>query len=380
MEFKLKAEDLKREAAGRWGSILRSLAPALDPALQRAGKHVKCPHPSHGGKNDFRLFKDFEESGGGICTCGSYTDGFALLMWINGWDFYTTFRAVARELGFDLEGGNQNPKPQPKFDQAKMEEARRQRAEAEAAENEHLRERLNRTWKASLAASDPKAEPLRLYLARRGLATQQIPNTLRLHPRLAYANENGEIIGYWPALLALVQDLEGRAVTLHRIYLTHDGQKAPVDAPKKLMAYPSDRTLNGSAIRLGPAGAVVGVAEGIETGLAIQQATGLPVWVTINAILMESLEVPESVKMVCIYADKDKSETGRNSAAVLVQRMWQQQRQAAGLLPTMAIPSAGKGIDWLDVFTIGGSKAIPNLTRVQELLRQFPVGRTHATR
>lgn len=375
MEFKLKAEDLKRDAAGRWGSILRSLAPDLGPALERAGKHVNCPHPAHGGKNDFRLFKDVEDTGGGICTCGRFSDGFALLMWINGWDFHTTFKAVARELGHDLDGHAHKARPQPKIDQAKIEEERRQRDEAEAVRNGRLRESLNRTWQASLPAMSPLAEPLRLYLARRGLATQQIPNTLRFHPKLSYSNKDGEIIGYWPAIVALVQDLEGRAVTLHRIYLTHDGQKAPVEAPKKLMAYPSDRSLNGSAIRLGAAGAVVGVAEGIETGMAIQQATGLPVWVTINAILMESLEVPESVKMVCIYADKDKSETGRNSAAVLIQRMWQEQRQAAGLLPTMAIPDAGKGIDWLDVFTMKGSKGIPNLTRVQELLRQATAGR-----
>ena len=367
----IKAEDVKNEAYGKWRFILHNLAPALSEAIEKGPKrHVDCPNPighAHGGKNDFRLFKDYEETGGAICTCGTYADGISLLMWANGWDFKTTLHAVANELGMTEETSS---RPRPKIDQSKLEEQRKKKLAEEAEDNAKLRAYLTRIWKSTVPATAPEAEPLRLYLARRGLSTTRIPNTLRFHPNLAYMTKGQEVLGYWPALIALVQDADGRPITLHRIYLTTEGGKAPVESPKKLMPYPTDRILRGSAIRLGPAGAALGVTEGLETGLAVQQATGMPVWATISAKLMENLDVPESVQQVCIYADKDKSETGRNSAAILVQKMWAEGRQAAGLLPTMAIPNAEKGIDWLDVLDRKGPEAIPNLTRVKQLMRE----------
>lgn len=48
-------------------------------------------------------------------------------------------------------------------------------------------------------------------------------------------------------MLALVTDDEGRIVTLHRTYLTPEGIKAPVEAPKKLYAGGA----RGGLIRLG---------------------------------------------------------------------------------------------------------------------------------
>jgi len=375
MEFKIKAEDVKRDAEGRWGSILLRLAPALGPALERAGKHVQCPHPAHGGKGDFRLFKrNFEQTGGAICTCGAWADGISLLMWINGWDFKTALYEIAEELGYDVDS-DQPRAVAPKVDLARLEAERKKKEAEEAERNKRVRAVLNRIWRESFPADSPISEPLRLYLARRGLATTQLPPTLRLHPNLAYHDEDQNLIGYWPALVAMVQTLDGKPVTLHRIYLTRDGRKAPVEEPKKLMPYPSDVPLIGSAIRLGAAGASLGISEGIETGLAVMQSTGLPIWVTITAKLMESVHIPEMVKMLCIYADKDRSQTGRNSAAILVQRMWQEGRQACGLLPTNAIPEAGKGIDWLDVLNIKGPQGIPNLTRVQQLLKKATVGK-----
>lgn len=367
MEFKIKAEDVKRDAEGRWESILRSLAPALHPALERVGKHVRCP--VHGGANDFRLFKDVSLSGGGICTCNTrINDGFSLLMWINGWTFRETLFAVAEELGYDTS----SPEPRqykPRVDQAELERRERERKAEAEARNVKLKASLNRVWEETLPAKHPDAEPLRLYLARRGMTIGHIPATLRFHPELPYVDDDRRIVGYFPTLVAMVQGLDGKAITLHRIYLTPDGRKAPVKSPKKLMAYPSDRNLNGAAIRLGVVEEVMAVTEGIETGLAVQQSTGIPTWVTISANLMETLQVPDSVDMVCIYADKDKSETGRDSASILVQRMWEEGRKATGLLPSFAIPDAEKGLDWLDVFNQYGPDQIPTLARVREMLR-----------
>src|SRR5436305_1603037 len=96
----LKTDAIRAAASGRWINILGVLAPDLEPAIQKLGRHVPCP--VHGGKDGFRLFRDAAQTGGGICaSCGPYSDGFALLMWLKGWDFPQCLQAVGTHLGLD---------------------------------------------------------------------------------------------------------------------------------------------------------------------------------------------------------------------------------------------------------------------------------------
>ena len=87
-----------REAArGHWAAIFQALAPSLEAALRRPGKHVPCP--VHGGKDGFRLFPNFQENGSCVCnTCGVRRDGFATLSWLNGWSFREALESVGRFL------------------------------------------------------------------------------------------------------------------------------------------------------------------------------------------------------------------------------------------------------------------------------------------
>ena len=81
------------------------------------------------------------------------------------------------------------------------------------------------------------------------------------------------------------------------------------------MPIPFDRSVNGCAIRLGNAPSdVLCVAEGIETALSVVTATGFPCWSAISAHGLETIEIPSTVKTVCIFADKDKSFTGQEAA------------------------------------------------------------------
>ena len=89
---------VRRMAAGHWGMIFHALAPLLDEAQTRAGKHVPCP--VHGGKDGFRLFPDYAEKGSSVCnSCGCFRDGFATLAWVNHWSFRETLEAVAKLIG-----------------------------------------------------------------------------------------------------------------------------------------------------------------------------------------------------------------------------------------------------------------------------------------
>lgn len=104
-----KADTVRAAANGNWLFILAALAPHLEPALRKPGRHVGCP--IHGGRDGFRLFKDVHETGGGVCnTCGARHDGFELLMWVNNLDFKQCLEEVGEYLGVEKDS-NQAQKP-----------------------------------------------------------------------------------------------------------------------------------------------------------------------------------------------------------------------------------------------------------------------------
>lgn len=95
MSYYYKAEEVRKLAENQWLFILASLAPEITEAIQKLGRHITCP--VHGGKKDFRLFKDAHQTGGGICNsqgCGAHHDGFELLMWLKNCDFQAALMMV----------------------------------------------------------------------------------------------------------------------------------------------------------------------------------------------------------------------------------------------------------------------------------------------
>ncbi len=365
-KFKYDKEEVKLHASGRWHQILEHLCPELGQALQRPGKHVSCP--MHKGKNGdgFRLFPDYNTTGGGVCnTCGKQADGIAMIMWLTGWSFKETIEVVAQTIGLAPSSNNQPEKVVHTPVGIDTTEEDRKAAEK-------FCQSLNRTWNQTVALDHPDAEPVRLYLARRGLNTRGLPSTLRYHPALSYFDSKKErVTGKWPAMVALVQDINGKPITLHRTYLTGDGLKAPVANPKKIMMYPKiDRDLSGASIRLAPQASCMGITEGLETGLSVMQAVGQPVWVAINTTLMEAIELPAECQMAIAWADKDPKTSqgimpGLHSAKVFVQNQWREGRQASYVIPDLGL-GEDVSVDWNDVLLKVGSSGFPSLSSLKE--------------
>lgn len=93
----MDAEALKQAAGGRWADVLQSIG-GVDPAILDSRPH---PCPKCGGKDRFRAFDDFEQTGGVFCNqCFSERngDGFSALQWLNGWTFPQTINRVAEFL------------------------------------------------------------------------------------------------------------------------------------------------------------------------------------------------------------------------------------------------------------------------------------------
>ncbi|MBW2690282.1 MAG: DNA primase, partial [Deltaproteobacteria bacterium] len=179
-KFKYDKEIVKLHANGQWHYILGHLCPELDMALQRPGKHTWCPNPGHRGKNGdaFRLFYDYNLTGGGVCnTCGKKADGIAVIMWLTGWTFQETIEVIAQTIGLESSSTSQPERvvlTPPVIDTSKEDQ--------EIAEK--FCKSLNRTWNQSRSLASPEANPVRSYLACRGLNSSDLPPTLRYHSSL----------------------------------------------------------------------------------------------------------------------------------------------------------------------------------------------------
>jgi hypothetical protein len=179
---------------------------------------------------------------------------------------------------------------------------------------------------------------------------------------MQYRDEDGKLIGHYPAMLALVEK-GNEAITIHRTFLTPDGCKAPVDSPKKMMMIPSEKVVMGSAIRLGNPGRVLSVAEGIETALAVIEATCMVTWPLINSTLMSGFEIPNGVEKLIIWSDFDRPsllrgiQAGSEAATKLAERAKAQGIEVAIHEPKGPLPVNSKSVDWLDVLNQQGPNA-----------------------
>lgn len=295
------------EAVGRWPGILQSLG--VDPVFLNK-KHGPCPICA--GKDRYR-FDDKAGRGTWICSrCGS-GDGFQLLQRV----FGLSFSEAARQVDRIIETVRAVPITQQRTDASKM------RA-------------LQKVWEESTAVQ--QGDPVWRYLNRR-LGLEHVPVQLRSHPGLRYIDEDGYESGRFPAMVAKIQYPDGIGASIHRTYLTEDGQKAPVPQPKKIMA---GRPLNTGAVRLGETGPTLGIAEGIETALAATIRFNVPVWAATNATLLEAWMPPTGIERVLIAADNDASYTGQAAAYKLACRLAQQ-----GFPVDVQIPEQ-VGRDWAD--------------------------------
>lgn len=224
-------------------------------------------------------------------------------------------------------------------------------------------------WQTALALNAPqpgkKLNAAEMYLWRRGIRDAELlaglNDNLRYVPALEYNHADGRVSRH-PALVAAVRSPDGTLVSVHRTYLSETGFKAEVEVAKKMMSLPEGQSLNGCAIRLGSVKGLIGVAEGIETALSVRAATGLTCWSTVSAYGMSVFEPPEGVKIVLIWADKDRSETGAKAAKALMRRL--AEKGILGIIMSIdqEIPANAKGIDWNDVLVRYGKDAFPAMS------------------
>lgn len=159
-----------------------------------------------------------------------------------------------------------------------------------------------RLWSEAVAAPGTLVEA---YLASRGL-TLPWDAPLRFHPSCSRGGDR------LPAMLALMTDpATAEPCGVHRTFLAPDGRgKAPGQA--KMMAG------HAGVIRLVPDEEVhdgLGLAEGIETALAVMQRIGWrPVWAATSAGGIARFPVLPGIAALTIFADADDGGAGMEAA------------------------------------------------------------------
>lgn len=215
-------------------------------------------------------------------------------------------------------------------------------ASSQPVSEDERRARLARAWEQETTADRDR---IAAYLAHRGLPRDVLDavglDVVRYHPALPYFDSEGNHLGDFSTMLAKVTDVEGKGVSLHRTYLSPDGPgKLDLgdDLPaKKLMTPVREGATKGASIKLCALRSTLGIAEGIETALAVIAATGQHVWAALCATGLETVELPGEVVQVHVWADRDESKQGLKAAERAALRFRQEGRTVfvhlPGLLP-----------------------------------------------
>lgn len=175
-----------------------------------------------------------------------------------------------------------------------------------------------------------------VYLEHRHCVVPPRYGDLRWHPALKHPSGH---VG--PGLVALVTDIHtNEPLSLHRTWICSTG-KAEVYPQRMQLAHHS---LKNGVIRLWPndeVGHVLGISEGIETGLSMAHAVQ-PVWACMDAGHLEKFPVLPGVRELFIAQDADPA--GARATAACAQR-W----HAAGRLVQISSQPTGDLNDALGV-------------------------------
>lgn len=223
--------------------------------------------------------------------------------------------------------------------QAKLATERRKREKQVEKEKAERTQWCKEVWNESTEAPE---SPVQAYLKGRGI-TIAIPPTLRFHQALRDSNTGL----YFGTMVAAVTKWPSSEITgIHRTFLLPGGDgKAQVSTPKKMAG-----ACAGGAVRLAPVNDHLVVAEGIETGLSVQQATGIPTWAALSTTGIKALILPELplASDIIIAADNDTSRQGQIAAETAAERWSLEGRKVRIALPP--IP----GTDFNDMLLEGG--------------------------
>jgi len=270
------SETTAQAAHGNWEFIFSHYG--MPP--KTGGKHYHGPCPICQKTKAFR-FDDKRGNGDWICKCTETGgNGFRLLEQVTGKDFKTLAAEIDKLLGRTF----QTDQRQPTQKMNKVKQARDKFLSLPAIKGTQAQEYLNARG---------------IYeLPTRGI-------------RYSDAELDSSTSRKFGAIFSVASDEYGEPVYIHRTYL-EGADKAKIEAPRKLFSL---KEFEGpAAVKMFAVAEVMGISEGIETGLSAHSLYKMPVWSTINTSIMRKFRAPTGVKTLYIFADNDKNGAGLAAA------------------------------------------------------------------
>jgi len=292
--------------------------------LKRAGRGYTGLCPFHSEKTpSFSVY----QNGYHCFGCGAHGDAFAWVQHCTGGTFREAVNTLAEDTGMEMpfpdDDAFELPKsaPPPEVALSEVDDA------AAMQRNQDFARRL---WSEALPAPGTLVET---YLASRCIWMTPEASRLRFHPACPRKGER------LPAMVALMVDpLTFAPVGVHRTFLRRDGS-GKADGVAKMM-------LGKAGVicfdREDDEGGALGIAEGIETTLSVQQHVArMPMWACGSAGGIESLPHRPTIGLLRIFPDNDESKRGWSAAQTCGER-W----QAAGTSVRISMPRHHE--DWND--------------------------------
>jgi len=195
------------------------------------------------------------------------------------------------------------------------------------------------------------------YLRARGITALHETGSLRFHPRCYYRPDDEGPTELWPAMIAMVTDLNGTLTGAHRTWLDPGGfsearlGRAPIDTPRRAMG-----ELLGHAVRFGVGCDVMAAGEGIETMLSQRSALpSLPAIAALSAAHLSAIVFPDTLRRLYIARDNDPA--GDGAMATLIERA-----SSAGIEAIVLTPQLG---DFNEDLRLLGLDAVRATLRLQ---------------
>ena len=287
---------------------LRSIVQALGGDLYDGGRRANIPAPGHSAE-DRSVSLLLQDDRVVVHTFGD-GDWRAVL------DFLREQQLIDASNA-PLAGSGRGPRPAP--------------ARASSSDTER-RDAALRLWEPGRAVTGSLSER---HCRRRGIQ-RDLPGPAALrHNHDAPVSAYGSGKHRRPAMLAGIQDAEGRFTAVEVTYLAQSGQRA-IDL--RLSRKTVGPAPGGSAVRLDPADVEMLVGEGVFTTLSATEWFGLPGWALMSTRNLRVWTPPSGVRSVLIAADRGKD--GEASADRLKGRLI-----GLGVAASIALPPEPWG-DW----------------------------------
>ena len=314
---------------------LAEIARIYVPDLAKKGREWAGRCPFHNERTaSFTIFEKGDRARFHCFGCGADGDAIGFVMQAEDLDFKAAIEHLA---GLD-------PATSPRrAARAPVDDARERAKRTEDAR------RIWRIAKPVNRDNFPVFTALEHYFQHRGIDLEVIggvPPSLRFAPALKHPPTGLEL----PAMVAAIQEPNGKIAGVHRTYLKRAGDgKAGVVDPKMMKGICWQ-----GAVRFGPVTPVLAMGEGIETCLSIVQAfaeAGLvhSVWAALSLGNMGAAVIPETIRKLVLFADNDAKDTEK-ATEVIHKAAWRQERPGREVV----IATPPPGTDFNDVLRAAG--------------------------